>query len=61
MDKYEKAIEKLCVLLDLDIYIPVKKELEGCGRTYSLGIRKENFKGDLERIINSLRGDHDQT
>ena len=40
-----KIEEELCEKLDTEVYLPVKKELEGINRTYSLGFRKENFKG----------------
>ena len=35
---------ELCKILDTLVYLPVKQELAGCGRAYSLGIRKEQFK-----------------
>lgn len=47
--------EELCEKLDLEVYLPVKKELEGIGRTYSLGMRKEDFKGIIEKKFEELR------
>ncbi|TET75173.1 MAG: hypothetical protein E3J56_01105 [Candidatus Aminicenantes bacterium] len=47
--------EELCEKLDSEVYLPVKKELKGCGRTYSLGIRKENFKGFLAKKFEELK------
>lgn len=55
-DKYELAIMDLCYALDEDVYLPVKEELAGCGRTYSLGVKKEIFKGKIEETINKLKG-----
>lgn len=56
MDKYEQAIMELSEKLDKEVYLPVKEELAGCGRTYSLGIRKEKFKMALQETIEKLRG-----
>ena len=47
--------EELCEKLDSEVYFPVKEELKGCGRTYSLGIRKENFKGFLAEKFEQLK------
>lgn len=47
--------EELCEKLDLEVYVPVKKELEGIGTTYSLGSRKEDFKDLIEKKFNDLR------
>ncbi len=47
--------EELCEELDSKVYLPVKKELEGIGRTYSLGMRKEDFKGFIEKKFIELR------
>ena len=54
-DKFEQAEADLCYALDEDVYLPVKIELAGCGRTYSLGIRKENFKGKIHEVIERLK------
>lgn len=57
MDK-EETIEQveinLCEYLDTEVYLPVKKELEGIGRTYSLGFRKENFKGFIHEELKKI-------
>lgn len=47
--------EELCSYLDAEVYLPVKEELKGCGRTYSLGMRKEDFKGFLDKKFKELR------
>lgn len=47
--------EELCEKLDSEVYLPVKKELEGIDRTYSLGAKKEDFKGFIEKKIKELR------
>lgn len=47
--------EELCEKLDLEVYLPVKGELEGIDRTYSLGARKEDFKGFIEKKFKELR------
>lgn len=47
--------EELCEKLDSEVYLPVKKELEGIGMTYSLGSRKEDFKGLIEKKFNDLK------
>lgn len=39
--------EELCYHLDLDVYLPVKEELSGVPITYSLGMRKEDFKSTI--------------
>ncbi len=50
-----KIEERLAYVLDEELYLPVKQELAGCGRSYSLGIRKENFKGEIEKQFKILR------
>lgn len=52
-DILDDAEAELCAILDQHVYIPVKEELSGCGRGYSLGMRKENFKGHIHRVINN--------
>ena len=47
----ENAEMDLAVYIDQEVYYPVKKELEGCGRTYSLGFKKENLKGKVHEVI----------
>ncbi len=47
--------EELCEKLDSEVYLPVKKELEGIGRTYSLGFKKENFKGLIEKKLREIK------
>ena len=47
--------EELCEKLDTEVYLPVKKELEGIDKTYSLGAKKEDFKGLIEKKFNELR------
>ena len=47
--------EDLCYKLDENLYLPVKEELKGCGRAYSLGIRKEIFKGDIAGAFQKLK------
>ncbi len=47
--------ENLCHRLDTDLYLPVKKELRGIGRTHSLGFKKENFKGTIETELEKVR------
>ena len=48
-----KILEELCYRLDIDLYIPMKKELEGRG-THTLGFKKEAFKGTMERVVRGL-------
>jgi len=47
--------EELCYRLDSDVYLPVKEELEGIDRTYTLGFRKEDFKGIIESELKRPR------
>ena len=47
--------EELCEKLDTEVYLPIKEELEGIDKTYSLGAKKEDFKGLIEKKFNELR------
>ncbi len=47
--------EELCEQLDSEIYLPVKAELAGKGISHTLGIRKENFKGFIDKKFKELR------
>ncbi len=49
------ANAKLCFALDEDIYYPIKQELARKGVTHSLGMRKEDFKGEIERTLNEIK------
>jgi hypothetical protein len=49
-------IRDLSLRLDMDVYIPVKEELEKCRITYSLGNRKEDYKKYLqERVLQLVK------
>ena len=50
-----KIEEELCEKLDTNVYLPVKEELKGIDRTYSLGHRKEDFKGLIEKKFKELK------
>ncbi len=50
-----KIEEELCEKLDTNVYLPVKEELKGIDRTYSLGHRKEDFKGLIEKKFKDLK------
>ncbi len=52
-----KIEEELCKKLDTEVYLPVKQELEGIDRTYSLGARKEDFKGLIEKKLKELKAE----
>ncbi len=47
--------EELCEKLDSEVYLPVKQELKGINKTYSLGFRKEDFKGLIEKKLLELK------
>lgn len=51
----EKIKEDFCYKIDVDLYLPVKKELAGIDRTYSLGMRKEELKGYLCDTLDRFR------
>ena len=56
MEKEIEDIEiELCRKLDEDLYLPVKEELKGINRTYSLGIKKENFKLTIHNCLIKLQ------
>lgn len=50
-----KLEEDFAEYLAFQVYHPVKEELKGCGRTYSLGQRLEFFKGFVEKKHKELR------
>lgn len=53
-ERIEELEIRLCEFLDKEVYLPVKEELKGVGRTYSLGIRKENFKAFMSEELKRL-------
>ena len=59
IDEFEELEAELCYDLDRVIYLPVKAEvkeiLERKRSTYSLGARKEDFKGIIHGRINDLK------
>lgn len=50
-EKLEEVEIKLAEFIDREVYLPVKNELAGCGRTYSLGIRKERLKAEIHKLL----------
>ena len=50
-----KIEQELCEKLDEDVYLPVKEELKDFKKTYSLGMRKEDFKGLISEEMQRLR------
>ncbi len=50
-----KIEEEICEKLDTVVYLPVKEELKGIVSTYSLGHRKEDFKGIIENKVKELK------
>jgi hypothetical protein len=52
IDKIERD---LCLALDEEVYLPVKQELEKVNVTYSLGKRKEDFKGIIHQKLKALK------
>jgi hypothetical protein len=58
MDKYEKAIMDLCYNLVQNVYLPIREFIQSInteGETYNFGSRIEFFKGEIEKVINSLK------
>ena len=58
MDKYEKAIMDLCYKLKQNVYLPIREFIRSInteGETYDFGYRIELFKGEIEKVINSLK------
>ena len=51
---FEFAEAELCRLLDEMVYAPVAAELGRAGVSHSLGVRKEKFKGEIERVLKRL-------
>jgi hypothetical protein len=54
-DVFEKLEADLCFHLDKMVYLPVKEELSGKGVTYSLGMRKEDFKSKIHELIEKAK------
>lgn len=50
-----ECVQNLCVFIDEEVYLPVKQELEGIDRTYSLGMKKENYKGLIQQEFWRIR------
>ena len=44
----DRILSDICYALDAEVYLPVKEELSKTDVQYSLGIRKEDFKGIME-------------
>lgn len=52
----DRVEANLCRLLDEVVYVPTKGELEGrVDGPHLLGLRKERFKGIIERELDRLR------
>jgi hypothetical protein len=55
IERIDKIERDLCSALDRDVYIPVKRKLEKVNVTYSLGMRKEDFKMTIHNQLEELK------
>ena len=55
IERIDKIERDLCSALDRDVYIPVKRELANVNVTYSLGMRKEDFKIKIHQELEELK------
>ena len=53
----DAAQRVLAEMLDSDLYIPMKRELEKHNTTHSLGTKKEMFKNKIECLFENLKKD----
>lgn len=60
-EKIDKLINEtqreFAEILDTDLYLPMKKELQQHNITHSMGIKKEMFKNRVEGLFNKLKKD----
>jgi hypothetical protein len=52
---FEEIESELAFFIDQQVYLPVKNELKDCGKTYSLGLRKEKLKRKIHEVIKNIK------